>query len=166
MLQNYNAKTLNKIRNLLCLKENCGLPGIMNFFLLISIFFLTVSTGQSGDSWEISRGKKIIVKSREGDSILSRNISLKDTSAIVILYREVPSNITWKRNFILRSDGDSVLQKLSFEYSSGVFRLPISFIGNFLKKYGSVTLVTEQHPSSDDIMIRSKMQILAVFRKK
>ena len=121
---------------------------------------------QNPDSWEICRGKKILLKAKEEDPVQTLIISVSDTSSILIDYKEAPSNVKWKRDFIFKTGTDSILHHFSFTYSTGKFRLPVPGLSQLIDRHGPVTLLTEQHPAKEDVMIRSKMLVLAVFQKK
>jgi hypothetical protein len=138
----------------------------MKLIFLISVLLLVASFNQVSDSWVISRGKKTLLKGKEGDPIKTIAISLTDTSALLVQYKEAPSNIKWKRDFILKNSQDSLLLSIPFNYSSGKFSLPYSSISPLLQKYAFISIVTEQHPLSDDMMIRSKKLTLAIIQKK
>ncbi len=121
---------------------------------------------QNPDTWEIRRGKKILLKGKEQDPVQTITLSSSDTSAILIIYKEAPSNIKWKRDFNFKNKADSIVLSYSFTYSSGKFSLPCKEINGFIARHGSLTLITEQHPANEDMMIRSKIQALAVFQMK
>jgi hypothetical protein len=133
-------------------------------FLLLMISVLSFL--QSADSWEICRGPKTLAKVKEDEPTHTLYLSGTDTTALIINFHEAPSNIPWKRDFILRSSNDSVLQQFSFSYSSGKFRLPLNNISDFLSTHGPVTLITEQHPAREDVMARSKMLVIGIFKRK
>jgi hypothetical protein len=121
---------------------------------------------QNPDSWEICRGKKILLKAKEEDPVQTLIISSSDTSSILIDYKEAPSNVKWKRDFIFKTGTDSILHHFSFTYSSGKFRLPLPDFSKLISRHGPLTLFTEQHPANEDVMIRSKIQTLAIFQLK
>jgi hypothetical protein len=138
----------------------------MKTFLLILIFSGFASSMQNPDTWEICRGKKILLKAKEADPVKTIILSSSDTSSIVINYKEAPSNVKWKRDFNFKNKADSIVLSYSFNYSSGKFRLPFNEIRQLIARQGSLTLNTEQHPAIEDIMIRSKIQALAVLQMK
>jgi len=133
-------------------------------FLLLII--TTVSLKQSTDNWEICRGSRVLAKAKEDEPPRTIFLSATDTSALIIDFHEAPSNIQWKRDFILRSSNDSILQQFSFTYSSGKFRLPIKKLSDFISSQGPVTIATEQHPAKDDVMARSKIVVIGIFKRK
>ena len=138
----------------------------MKTFLLILIFSCFATSLQNPDTWEICRGKKILLKAKEEDPVKTIMLSSSDTSSIVIDYKEAPSNIKWKRDFNFKNKADSIVLRYSFNYSGGKFRLPFNEIRQLIARQGSLTLITEQHPANENIMIRSKMQVLGIFQCK
>jgi hypothetical protein len=133
--------------------------------IIFLLFVITlVAFMQALDSWEICRGNKILAKVSENDQAPTVFLSPSDTSALIINFKEAPSNIQWKRDFILRTASDSVLYQFSFLYSTGKFRL--AGISSVISKHGPVTLITEQHPAKEDILARSKMLVIGIFQRK
>ena len=131
----------------------------MKLLLLLSILFCL----QQVDSWEIRRGKKMVLKSSADKNLETLRLSVSDTNAICIIYAEAESGLKWKRVFSLKDKNDSLLISFPFQYSHGEFILPVKDINYLMKKYGALTLFTEQHPLSDEMMVRSKMQTLAIL---
>ncbi len=138
----------------------------MKLLLYIMMFSGFASYLQNPDTWEIRRGKEVLLKGREQDPVQTIWLSSSDTSSIIIIYKEAPSNIKWKRDFNFRNKADSIVLSYSFTYSSGKFILPGKEINGFISRFGSLSLITEQHPVNEDMMIRSKIQALAVFQMK
>ena len=121
---------------------------------------------QTPDSWDICRGKTKLATSKEGSIVPIILISMVDTNAIVVDFREAKTNIQWKRQFIFTSGNDSALYQFSFPYSSGKFRLELPDFSATISRFGPVKLSTIQQPENDDIMARSKMTDLAIFQFK
>jgi hypothetical protein len=140
-----------------------SLTYIMKITFLLCIFTF-VAFMQAMDSWEICRGNKILAKASENDQAPTVFLSTSDTNALIINFKEAPSNIQWKRDFILRTASDSVLHQFSFSYSTGKFRL--AGISSIISKHVPVTLITEQHPAKEDILARSKMLVIGTFQRK
>jgi hypothetical protein len=134
--------------------------------IFLLLFISGTSFLQSTESWEICRGSKILAKAKENEPIPAIILSVTDTTALIIDFHEAPSNIQWKRDFILRSSNDSVLLQISFPYSSGKFRLPADKLSTFMSTHGPVTIFTEQHPAKDDVMARSKIVVIGIFKHK
>jgi hypothetical protein len=129
--------------------------------LLLLLFFLM--SLQQVDRWEIRRGKRSALKSSADKKLDTIRLSVSDTNSICIIYAEAESSIKWKRIFALKDKNDSLLISFPFQYSNGKFLLPAKDINYLLRKYGPLTLFTEQHPFSDEMMVRSKMQSLAIL---
>ena len=134
----------------------------MKLLLLLSLVLCL----QQVDSWEIRKGKKPILKSSANKNLETIKLSVSDTNPICIMYTEAESGIKWKRVFSLKNKNDSLLISFPFQYSNGKFILPAKNINNLMEKYGDLTLFTEQHPFSDEMMVRSKMQTLAILSAK
>jgi hypothetical protein len=137
-----------------------------NMKIIFPLFIIAAAFLQSADRWEVCRGPKTLLKATEDEPPHTILLSGTDTSAIIINFQEAPSNIQWKRDFILRASNDSILQQFSFNYSAGKFRLPFNKLSDFISAHDSVTLTTEQHPAKDDVMARSKIVVIGVFKRK
>lgn len=135
---------------------------IMKIYLFAFLFLFT----QEKDAWQICVGTKVLLRTDDEKPVQTIFLSTSDTSDLIIDYKESPSNIKWKRTFLLRDKNDSLLANYDFNYSKGRFRLPIKSVQQFIKRFGKISLLTEQHPADDQMMIRSKMQTLAYIQPK
>jgi len=49
---------------------------------------------------------------------------------------------------------------------TGVQTCALPILSDFISAHDSVTLTTEQHPAKDDVMARSKIVVIGVFKRK
>lgn len=133
----------------------------MKISLFIFLLFF-----QEKDSWQICVGTRVLLKTDEEKQVQTIFLKASDTSDLIIDYKESSSNIKWKRTFLLKNINDSLLANYPFEYSKGRFRLPINQLLQFMNRFGRISLLSEQHPADDQMMIRSKIQTLVFIQLK
>ncbi len=116
------------------------------------------------DSWTVYLNEKKIASGTDKPVAISWTASKK--GKLVIDYQQSPSNIKWKRDFVITTVNDSILSTSSFSYASGKFEIPCSTVSSLLMKMDTIKLHTEQHPADEQMMVRSKIQPLLIITKK
>jgi hypothetical protein len=138
--------------------------------LLITVFAFAFL--QQKDSWVIHLDKKIIHRGTENPVkdkipvVALAKTALKPASVLKIVYKQAPSSIEWKSNFVFTNNRDSTLLQFDFDKASGDFSIPVSAFLTHLKKEKKLMLFADQHPKNDALMIRSKRVLLCNIQLK